>query len=198
MGRAMKTVGLVLLLIGALSCIRAAHAWVPAIGEDAPGVMTRNFIPMMEIFSGLILIVIGLVVRQFGVRRLSDDARTGKVPGPWWRTLDVIILALFVVSLAAIFRPASMQQPRKALGDPVLRDFRNTVNASGLSITRYDPVTKKPNELQIALEDGNWIVASHSDYPADASDAKDRICFRNQLLRQERYIGNEHQNKGNG
>ncbi len=84
-------------------------------------------------------------------------------------------LALVTLALAALLRPHNVVVPVEEVGDKVFPDFTNVTDAASLKIVRFDSGNGDVDELTIANREGRWVLTSHKDYPADASDAQDRI-----------------------
>jgi len=91
------------------------------------------------------------------------------------KTLAFAGAAALVALLAIVFRPEPFEQPRQRAGERLFADLEDASQADALEITRYDPDQTDAVGLKIRRDGDQWVIASHDDYPADASDAKQRI-----------------------
>ncbi len=88
----------------------------------------------------------------------------------------VLLVAAAVVSVAAfVLQPRSFTFEREEIGERIFPEFKDATVAAALEIVRYDPGENQSTSLKIANRDGQWLLASHKDYPADAGDAAKRI-----------------------
>ena len=91
------------------------------------------------------------------------------------KTFIFVGVAAVVALLALFLRPAPFEQPRQQSGEKLFADLKDATTADALQIVRYDPDLSKAVELKIERDGDQWVIASHDDYPADASDSKERI-----------------------
>ncbi len=91
------------------------------------------------------------------------------------KTAIFVGVAALLGLLALAFRPPSLAPPQLKLDDKLFTDIDDAGAVDALEIVRYDKDAGGLQRLKVARGDGGWVIASHSDYPADADDAKDRI-----------------------
>ncbi|MCA9270302.1 MAG: DUF4340 domain-containing protein [Planctomycetales bacterium] len=88
----------------------------------------------------------------------------------------LFVAAAAVVALAAwLASPAPFELPRQETGDRLFPDLKDVASADALEIVRFDKTTGEPAEVKVRRQGDQWVIASHNDYPADGSGAKDRI-----------------------
>ena len=91
------------------------------------------------------------------------------------KTLIFVGSAAVVALVAFLFRPEPFEQPRQNAGEKLFSELEDSATADALEIVTYDSDRSKPVSLQIERDGEDWVIASHNNYPADASGAKDRI-----------------------
>ena len=91
------------------------------------------------------------------------------------KTLFFVGAALAVVLLAVVLRPEPFEQTRQRTGEKLFGELEDAASASALQIVSFDKDSSKPVRLEVERNGDQWVIASHNDYPADASGSKDRI-----------------------
>ncbi len=92
------------------------------------------------------------------------------------KTLIFAGIAAVVAIAAFALRPKSFEPVQQKSGDRLFaEELKDATAADALHIARFDPDQSKAVELTVRRDGEQWVLASHNDYPADATDAKDRI-----------------------
>ncbi len=87
------------------------------------------------------------------------------------KTLLFIIAAAAAVSAAIVGRPGQVGvEAPDQIGKPLFEDFTDAAAAQRLEITEFDELTGDVEEFEVAKKRGVWVIPSHQDYPADATD----------------------------
>lgn len=82
--------------------------------------------------------------------------------------VGVAALAL-VVGVWTHRPPADEDESRSFVGEPLFKDFKDPRDAKSLEIVEYDEDTAELQNFKVAQVKGVWVIPSHEDYPADAS-----------------------------
>ncbi|HEX5443084.1 MAG TPA: DUF4340 domain-containing protein, partial [Pirellulales bacterium] len=82
--------------------------------------------------------------------------------------VGVAALAL-VVGVWTHRPPADEDESRSFVGEPLFKDFKDPRDAKSLEIIEYDEDTAEIQNFKVAQVKGVWVIPSHEDYPADAS-----------------------------
>ncbi len=82
--------------------------------------------------------------------------------------VGVAALAL-VVGVWTHRPPADEDESRSFVGEPLFKDFKDPRDAKTLEIIEYDEDTAEIQNFKVAQVKGVWVIPSHEDYPADAS-----------------------------
>lgn len=91
------------------------------------------------------------------------------------KTLIFVGVAAVIGLMAFVFRPAPLEPPRQNIGDKLFSELEDATAASALEIVHYNHDAGEPVRLKVERDGDDWVIASHNDYPADASDAEERI-----------------------
>lgn len=92
-------------------------------------------------------------------------------------TLIMVALALVSLGTAVALRPVELTaEASDDTGDPLFAEFDDPARAARLEVQAWDPDAAASRTFQVELRDGRWIIPSHDDYPADATDRMGRAA----------------------
>ncbi len=85
-----------------------------------------------------------------------------------------VVAAVGCLAVTGLFeamnRPASIEEYGK-MGQEFYPDFTDPTKATSLTVSVIDPDEIKPLEFSVKqASNGQWVIPSHHDYPADAAD----------------------------
>ena len=88
-----------------------------------------------------------------------------------------VFLAAAVVAgaVAAYYRPEPIVATADTAGDEFFPEFEDATAVNSIEVVRYNSGKDEIQRLEIENDGGQWVVASHKNYPADAEDAEQRI-----------------------
>lgn len=87
------------------------------------------------------------------------------------KTLGFVGVAVVALGLGVwTHLPAADEdESRSFVGEPLFTEFKDPRDAKSLEIVEYDEDTAEIKTFKVAQVKGVWIIPSHEDYPADAS-----------------------------
>lgn len=87
-------------------------------------------------------------------------------------TLIMVALAGALVAVAATqFRPQELPTPEfEDTGMALFPEFEDPTTAASLEVKTWDEEQAKLVTFKVELKDGVWVIPSHNDYPADATE----------------------------
>ena len=90
------------------------------------------------------------------------------------RTMTFAIVAVGCLAITGLFealnRPASIEEYGK-MGQEFYPEFTDPTVATSLTVSVVDPEEIKPMEFSVKqASNGQWVIPSHHNYPADAAD----------------------------
>ncbi len=87
------------------------------------------------------------------------------------KTLIFVTLAGLALVSAFVARPTvDATRAPDQVNQPLFKEFTDPYSARSLEVKSYDPNLDSLQDFQVALKDGQWVIPSHEDYPADAED----------------------------
>ena len=85
------------------------------------------------------------------------------------KTLLFVAGAVAAVALAWVAAPSVIEPELFSdEGEIFFADFESPDQVESLEVTSFDASTAIPSTFKVAQVDGQWVIPSHSDYPADA------------------------------
>ncbi len=82
-----------------------------------------------------------------------------------------VIAAVIAVAGAVLGRPGRVgEQTPDQVGQPLFPEFQDPSVAENLRIVSMDSDKGTIDEFSIAKKQGQWVIPSHNDYPADATE----------------------------
>lgn len=89
------------------------------------------------------------------------------------RTLIYAAVAAVITGLALLtnnsYTPSEDAEFAK-IGKPFYPEFTNANAAMALEVYAYDEVQRELQSFRVVYEDGEWVIPSHYDYPAEAKE----------------------------
>ena len=86
-------------------------------------------------------------------------------------TVIMIVLALASFGGAMAMRPVQMEPPTfEDTGEELFAEFTDPNAATFLEVKDYDEDNAQLVAFSVKLEDGQWIIPSHNNYPADGTE----------------------------
>ena len=86
------------------------------------------------------------------------------------QTLIAVAIALVAVSIAWLTRPSPIDDARFALiGQPIAPELTDPAQVASLEVIAYDEESARHLAFKVAFDGQRWLIASASDYPADAA-----------------------------
>ncbi len=90
------------------------------------------------------------------------------------RTMTFALVAMGCVAITAVFKmmnqPASIEEYGK-MGQEFYPEFTDPTSATSLQVSVIDTEEVKPMEFSVKqASNGQWVIPSHHNYPADAED----------------------------
>jgi hypothetical protein len=79
-------------------------------------------------------------------------------------------VALLVVGIAFLTRPASPTTAPVNVGDKLFVDFTDPLAVASLEIVKFDDDISALSKFRVAEVEGVWVITSKENYPADAED----------------------------
>ncbi|MEM7315813.1 MAG: DUF4340 domain-containing protein [Planctomycetota bacterium] len=88
------------------------------------------------------------------------------------KTLVFLLVAAASVMGAIWGKPGmvGVEVPDK-VGQPLFTDFEDASSAESLKVVDFDEDTGEFSEFEVAKKNGVWVIPSHEDYEADATDS---------------------------
>ena len=110
----------------------------------------------------------------------SASSKTGQKsnamasPSQSQRTMIFVVAAVGCLAVTGLFeamnRPASIEEYGK-MGQEFYPEFTDPTEATSLTVSVIDQDEVKPLEFSVKqASNGQWVIPSHHDYPADAAD----------------------------
>ncbi|MDA9778451.1 DUF4340 domain-containing protein [Rubripirellula sp.] len=104
----------------------------------------------------------------------GQQAGVSPSPSQTSRTMIFVVAAVGCLAVTGLFeamnRPASIEEYGK-MGQEFYPDFTDPTKATSLTVSVIDPDEIKPLEFSVKqASNGQWVIPSHHDYPADAAD----------------------------
>ncbi len=92
-------------------------------------------------------------------------------------TLVMVALALVSLGTAVALRPVELTPAEDDdSGEPLFGDFTDPALAARLEVQAWDPGAATVRSFSVELRDGRWLIPSHHDYPADATERMGRAA----------------------
>jgi hypothetical protein len=86
-------------------------------------------------------------------------------------TVIMAVLALLSALGAYAMRPVEMAPPTfEDTGEPLFPDFVDPNAATALEVKEYDEESAQLTTFSVKLENGQWVIPSHNNYPADGTE----------------------------
>ncbi|MFZ5979264.1 MAG: DUF4340 domain-containing protein [Candidatus Zixiibacteriota bacterium] len=87
------------------------------------------------------------------------------------KTIGFIVVAAVLLVLAFILSPGRIT-PDAFLdqGEPFFPDFTDPNEATMMEVVSFDETTGAARPFKVMFENGQWVIPSHYNYPADARD----------------------------
>ncbi len=87
------------------------------------------------------------------------------------KSLIFVVVAVAAVAGAIIGRPGrvGVEAPDQ-IGQVLFPEFEDPSTAQELFVARYDEDQAAVEEFSVAKKNGEWVIPSHDDYPADATE----------------------------
>ncbi len=87
------------------------------------------------------------------------------------KTLIFVLGGLAAVSAAILGRPGRVGvETPDLVGKPLFADFTNPEAAESLTVVEADALGTALTTFEVAKKNGVWVIPSHQDYPADATE----------------------------
>lgn len=87
------------------------------------------------------------------------------------KTVWFLAAAALVVAAAWFSRPvAAIKGEAAVLGKKLFPEFTDPADVDSLQVLQFDQAKGDPTVLEVAKQNGLWVIPSHSKYPADAKD----------------------------
>ncbi len=87
------------------------------------------------------------------------------------KTVTFLASALAVSILALVTRSGPVgDKPPDETGKPLFSKFDDPYEATSMRIVRFDEGLGQISTFQVAQKEGQWVIPSHEDYPADAQE----------------------------
>lgn len=87
------------------------------------------------------------------------------------KTLIFVVAAIAMVLLAVASRPGPVGvTPEEQIGQPLFPKFTDPLAARGLEIVKYNEELGQISKFRVAEINGQWVIPSQQNYPADAED----------------------------
>jgi len=90
---------------------------------------------------------------------------------------ELVTTGLFVAAALALAVTASWIEPEAIRpeifsdqGEPLFPDFRDVLAVKAIEVVDYDEEQAVARPLKVEFRRGQWVLASHHDYPAEAGD----------------------------
>ncbi len=101
----------------------------------------------------------------------SEQSESAKAAKRTWAFVIAAIGCLLITGLFEWYsRPAAIEEYGK-VGQEFYPEFSDPTTATSLTVSVIDPEEVKPLEFSVKqAENGQWVIPSHHDYPADAAD----------------------------
>ena len=92
-------------------------------------------------------------------------------------TLIMVALALASLGSAVALRPTELPPPEDDdRGQPLLPEFGDPGLAARLEVRAWDPEASTVRPFAVELRGGRWLITSHHEYPADATERMGRAA----------------------
>jgi hypothetical protein len=103
------------------------------------------------------------------------------------RTTAIFVALAVLLSLVAwaINQRRAASEPPQGRGEAFFPAFTDPNAASSLEVVEFDETTSLVRPFKVLNRDGRWIIPSHHDYPADASDRLPAIAAAVVALRKD-------------
>ncbi len=87
------------------------------------------------------------------------------------KTLIFVLCGVFAVSAAVLGRPGRVGvETPDLVGQPLFADFTDPEAAESLTVVEADELGTALTTFEVAKKNGVWVIPSHQDYPADATE----------------------------
>jgi hypothetical protein len=87
------------------------------------------------------------------------------------KTVTFLASALLVSVLALVTRSGPVgDKPPDQTGKPLFARFADPYEATSMRIVRFDEGLGQISNFQVTQKEGQWVIPSHEDYPADAQE----------------------------
>ncbi|MGO9110737.1 MAG: hypothetical protein ACLP9L_16065 [Thermoguttaceae bacterium] len=91
----------------------------------------------------------------------NENSKTG-----WFLAAAAVVVAVAWLS----YPSAAIRDEAAVLGKKLFPDFKDPGVVDSLQILQFDQAKGDPVVLEVAKQNGLWVIPSHSKYPADAKD----------------------------
>jgi hypothetical protein len=86
-------------------------------------------------------------------------------------TTILVAIALGSAALAWSMRPKELEAASfEDTGDPLFPGFSDPTLATSLEVVTWDEKSAKVQRFSVEQKQGRWVIPSHNDYPADATE----------------------------
>ena len=87
------------------------------------------------------------------------------------RTAVFVVIAVVLSVITYATMPSTESQSlANMVGENLLPDFDDPLEATSLEVVKFDKETATANTFKVAKVGSSWVIPSHNDYPADAED----------------------------
>jgi hypothetical protein len=87
------------------------------------------------------------------------------------KTACILAAAAVIVAVAWFSRPATpVKGDTEVLGKKLFPEFTDSAAVDSLEVLQFDQAKSEPVRLAVARVNGQWVIPSHGNYPADAKE----------------------------
>ena len=87
------------------------------------------------------------------------------------RTAIFVVIAVVLSVITYATMPSTDSQSlANMVGENLLPDFDDPLEATSLEVVKFDKETATANTFKVAKVGSSWVIPSHNNYPADAED----------------------------
>lgn len=112
-------------------------------------------------------------------------------------TVTMVVIALASVAGAFAMAPRELPPPTfEDTGEPLFPDFSDPTVATSLEVVTWDDDAAKVVPFKVEQKQGKWVIPSHHDYPAEATERMGKAAASFIDVKRDVYYGDDPQEHG--
>jgi len=112
-------------------------------------------------------------------------------------TVSMVVVALACLAGAFAMAPRELPPPAfEDTGEPLFPDFSDPTIATSLEVVTWDEGAAKVVPFKVEQKEGRWVIPSHHDYPAEATERMGKAAASFIDVKRDVYYGDNPDEQG--